>query len=153
MVIYYNQLILNLRRGVYKYIGDGSSRKVFDLNNGYVIKIAKNKAGIEQNKNEYKISISDNTALFAKVMYASENYEFIIMEKAKKVSNIFYVWNYFGVTNVIDFLSLYKLQRIKYKYDLLLNDLNRASSWGWINGHMVIIDYGYTKKVRQKYYA
>lgn len=153
MVIYYNQIMNSISRGGYKYIGDGSSRKVFDLKNGYVIKVAKNMAGIEQNRMESKISKSDNTGLFAKVKYSSPNYEFIIMKKAKKVDDILWVWSYFGVFDAVEFLNLGELQRIKYKYDLMLNDLNRASSWGIVDGKMVIIDYGYTKKIREKYYA
>lgn len=34
----------------------------------------------------------------------------------------------------------------------MLNDLNRESSWGIIHEKMVIIDYGFTRKVRDRYY-
>lgn len=152
MFISDNQIILNINRGMYKYIGEGSSRKVFDLNNGYVIKIAKNRAGVEQNKMEYYISTSDDTGLFAKVVQASNNYNFIIMRRATRIGDISYVWRYFNVKNKIEFLRLPELQKIKNKYNLLLNDLNRESSWGLINGKIVIIDYGFTRKVRDRYY-
>ena len=55
----FNQIKLNIKRGYYRYIGSGSGRQVFDLENGYVVKVAKNKAGIAQNKSEYKISYID----------------------------------------------------------------------------------------------
>lgn len=42
--------MFNERRMFCKYIGSGSSRNVFDLGNGYVMKVAKNLAGIAQNK-------------------------------------------------------------------------------------------------------
>ena len=48
-----------MRQGNYIYIGSGSSRNVFDLGNGYVMKVAKNIAGIAQNKSEYRISLID----------------------------------------------------------------------------------------------
>lgn len=96
MFISDNQIMFNVKQGMYKYIGEGSSRQVFDLNNGYVIKVAKNKAGIAQNRMEYKISANDDTGLFAKVVQASNNYNFIIMRRAIKVSNISHVWKYFN---------------------------------------------------------
>ena len=61
-----NNILLNISRGYYKYIGEGSSRIVYDLGNRYVLKVAKNLAGIAQNKSEYKISSYDETNLFAK---------------------------------------------------------------------------------------
>lgn len=48
----FNQIMLNIKRGYYKYIGSGSSRDVFDLGNGYVIKVAKIEPGLR------KISLS-----------------------------------------------------------------------------------------------
>lgn len=70
MLISYNSIMFNVKRGAYKYLGEGSSRKVFDLNNGYVVKIAKNMAGVEQNRIEYMISEDDNSNLLAKVVQA-----------------------------------------------------------------------------------
>ena len=48
MVIKFNEIKLNITRGYYRYIGSGSGRQVFDLENGYVIKMAKNR-GVSQN--------------------------------------------------------------------------------------------------------
>jgi hypothetical protein len=36
-----------------KVIGSGRTRVVYDLGNGYVLKVAKNKAGVSSNKNEF----------------------------------------------------------------------------------------------------
>ncbi len=152
MSISYNEIISNIRQGKYKYIGEGSSRKVFDLNNGYVVKIAKNMAGIEQNKVEYIISNYDRSHLFAKVVQASSNYNFIIMRKARKINSIMDVCNYFNVSNKFKFFSLPQIRELKNKYDLILNDLTRESSWGIINGQVVIINYGYTYEIKKKYY-
>ena len=147
-----NKIMYNLQRGKYKYIGAGSSREVFDLSNGYVIKVAKNKAGIEQNKVEYKISNDDNFDIFAKVIYAISNYKYLIMKKAKKVKSINYVWRYFDVYDRDDFYNLYVIRSVKHKYNLVLNDLARVSSWGIIDGKLQIIDYGFTKEVKERYY-
>ena len=71
MLISYNSIMLNVERGTCKYLGEGSSRKVYDLNNGHVVKIAKNMAGVEQNRMEYKISEEDNSEILARVVQAS----------------------------------------------------------------------------------
>ena len=140
-------------RGVYEYLGEGSSRKVYDLNNGYVIKIAKNRAGVEQNKSEYSIYIRDNMDLFASIIQASEDYGFIVMRKGIKIKNISRVWKYFNVNNAQEFSEVYEIRKIKNKYNLLMADINKKSSWGIVDGKMKLIDYGYTKRVKEKYYA
>lgn len=152
MDMLYNRIIFNIRSGAYSYIGSGSCRSVYDMHNGYVVKVAKNMAGVEQNRVEYTISMEDNTNLFAKVLFAAKDYSYIIMKKAKKVSSMLYVRLYFSVTSERDFLNLYALQKIKNKYNLILDDLNRESSWGIIDKKVVIIDYGFTKRVKERYY-
>ena len=153
MGIAFNQIKLNIKRGYYRYIGSGSGRKVFDLENGYVVKVAKNKAGIAQNKSEYKISSIDNSDLFAKVTQASNDFELLIMQKADNIYNISYVWKYFNVTSKRQLFKSKELQNIKRRYDLLLGDFARRSSWGMINGRPVIIDYGFTRDVSERYYC
>jgi len=152
MINIFDEIMLNIMRGYYRYIGSGSSRDVFDLGNGYVIKAAKNKAGIAQNKYEYKISLYDNSELLAKVIQVSTDFRFLIMQKADKINNISYVWKYFNVTNKKELFNLEELQNIKKNYNLLLGDFARKSNWGIINGRPVIIDYGFTRGVRNKYY-
>jgi hypothetical protein len=152
MTSVFNQIMLNIQKGYYRYIGSGSCRDVFDLSNGYVIKIAKNKAGIAQNKNEYKISCCDKSDLFAKVIQVSEDFSYLIMEKAKQVNNILDICNYFKVSNKNELRNLEKMQNIRRSYDLLLGDFERKNNWGLIKGKPVIIDYGFTNEVRLKYY-
>ena len=142
-----------IKQEMYKYIGSGSSRKVFDLGNGYVVKVAKNSAGVAQNKMEYKISLMDNSNLFAKVLQVSKNFHALIMEKADKIDDFSSVCNYFKVENILQVLTLKELQNLYFKYNLLLNDLRRTSSWGIINERPVIIDYGFTTEIREKYYS
>ena len=152
MVIAFNQIMVNIKRGYYRYIGSGSGRKVFDLGNGYVAKMAKNQAGIAQNKSEYKISANDNSDLFAKVIETSDDFRLLIMQKADKINNISYVWKYFNVTSKRELINLKELQNIKRNYNLLLDDIGRKSSWGMIDGRPVIIDYGFTREVMERYY-
>jgi len=152
MVNAFNEIMLNITRGYYRYIGSGSGRQVFDLGNGYVIKVAKNRAGIAQNKSEYKISSNDHSDLFAKVIQASNDHSLLIMQKANKINNILYVFRYFNVTSKRELLNSKELQNIKSNYNLVLSDFDRTSSWGMINGRPVIIDYGFTRDVVERYY-
>ena len=138
---------------VYRYIGSGSGRKVFDLGNGYVIKVAKNIAGIAQNKVEYQISFNNNSNLFARVIEVSGDFKFLIMKKADIINDFSYVLEYFNVSNSQEFIRLKGLQTIRWKYNLLLSDLCKKSSWGIIDGIPVIIDYGFTKQVHRRYYS
>ena len=152
MVIEFNQIKLNIKRGYYRYIGSGSGREVFDMENGYVIKVAKNKAGVAQNKAEYKISFNDNSDLFAKAIEISNDYNLLIMEKADPINNILVIWKYFNVRSKRELFNSKELQNIKREYNLLLGDFARKSSWGMINGRPVIIDYGFTREVKNRYY-
>lgn len=152
MGIDFNQIMFNITQGYYRYIGSGSGRQVFDLGNGYVIKMAKNEAGIAQNKSECEISYNDHSNLFAKVIQASDDFSLLIMQKAHKINHISYVWEYFNVKNKKELFNSEELQQIKRRYNLLLGDFSRVSSWGMINGRPVIVDYGFTRKVVEKYY-
>ena len=152
MVSSFSQIKFNLRRGHYRHIGSGSSRDVFDLDNGHVIKVAKSRAGIAQNESEYNISYHDNSGLFAKVIEVSNNFKFLIMEKAGKVYYISDVLEYFKVRSKRQLLNLIEIQEIKRNYNLLLGDFARTSSWGIIDGRPVIIDYGFTREVKERYY-
>ena len=74
------------------------------------------------------------------------------MEKADKINDISYVWDYFNVSNKRELFNIDELQKIKKDYNLILGDFGKKSSWGTINGRPVIIDYGFTINVRNKYY-
>lgn len=147
-----NNILLNINRGYYRYIGEGSSRIVYDMGNRYVLKIAKNSAGIAQNKSEYNISSVDSSNLFARVAWVYDDYKFLVMEKAAEVYSMNYIFDYFGVDNKKQFGKLYEIRKIMRKYNLLLGDLLRKSSWGILRGKPVIVDYGFTNEVRKKYY-
>ncbi|MBB6714565.1 hypothetical protein [Clostridium gasigenes] len=144
--------MLGMKQMVYRYIGSGSGRKVFDLGNGYVIKVAKNIAGIAQNHVEYQISFNDNSNLFAEVIEVSGDFKFLIMKKADTINSFSHVLKYFNVSNSREFIRLKGIQTIQWKYNLLLADLCKKSSWGIIDGIPVIIDYGFTKQVQRRYY-
>lgn len=74
------------------------------------------------------------------------------MQKADKINSITDILYYFNVRSIDELFSLREFQNIVYRYNLLVNDLCRTSSWGIVNGEPVIIDYGFTREVSARYY-
>ncbi len=146
-------IILNIRKRNYQYLGSGSGRRVFDLGNGYVVKVAKNRKGVAQNEAEHHISLSDHSGIFAKIIQVSEDYRFLIMEKAVRIRNFSEVRKYFNVKSNRELFQLEEIGSVFHNHNLLLGDLYRTSNWGLINNHPVIIDYGFTRSVKRKYYS
>lgn len=149
---YFRQISRNISKGYYRYIGKGSGRIVYDLGNGQVVKYAKNIKGIAQNIEEYSIALLDDSGLFAKVLKVSDDYRYLIMDKADRVKDISFVWKYFHVRSNKELYQVRKIREIAEKYNLLISDLGRAVNWGQINGKPMIIDYGFTRQVRSRYY-
>ena len=134
----------NFRRGMYRYIGSGSSRRVFDLRNGFVVKVAMNRGGFSQNQVEYNVYHQEHSDLFAPILAISEDAKFLIMKKGKKLKNLRQVLRYFGVNNMRQLVSNPYFIRIREEYGLCKGDLVRRSSWGLIDHVPVLIDYGFT---------
>ena len=148
----FNKLIKSIRNGEYKLIGSGSCRKVYDLNNGYVIKVAKDIRGIYQNQAESRIYLSRKSDFFADVITISEDNKCLIMSKARIIKNIQTVYKYYKVKNIN---ALVKLENFKIdisNFKLSKGDLRRPSSWGFKGDVPVLIDYGLTNSIFKKYY-
>ena len=148
----FKKISLEIRKRTYKCLGVGSGRVVFDLEDGNVVKVAKNKRGIAQNEAEYKIALENDSLLLAKIFGASEKYTFLIMEKAKKIHDISKVWEYFHVKSNMELYRIKELQDICKKNNLEIKDFGRAVNWGQITETPIIIDYGFTQQVRRRYY-
>jgi hypothetical protein len=74
------------------------------------------------------------------------------MEKAEKLLLFSEVLNYFKVKSNTELFKLKEFRQITKEYGLLEPDLLRTKNWGTINGRPVIIDYGFTLRVRNFYY-
>jgi len=149
----FKELIVGIKSGKYKLLGVGSSRKVYDLNDGYVIKVAKDVRGIYQNQAENKIYLLRKSNFFAQVVAVSEDSRCLIMPKANKIKSIDTVCKYY---NVRSFKSLTMLDHFNDDINdnnLSRNDLIRPSSWGFIDDVPIIIDYGLTHSIFKKYYG
>jgi hypothetical protein len=150
---YFRRIASNINKGGYRYIGKGSGRVVFDLGNGKVVKAAKNIKGIAQNIEEFRIAMVDDSGLFARVWDVSEDYRYLIMDKAERIRDISHVWDYFDVNNNDGLFHVMKLQMVSEKYNLLIHDFGRVVNWGLIGGRPMIIDYGFTRQVRRRFYT
>jgi hypothetical protein len=140
MTVDFDEIMLNLRRRAYRQIGSGSGRNVYDIGDGYVAKVARNRKGLAQNEAEYEISVADESGLFANIIDATPNLRITIMEKAVPLHSFSTVWRYFGVRSTLA------------RHSLIFPDLCRAQNWGVVNGRPVIIDYGFTTSVNRRYY-
>lgn len=150
--INFDLIVLNIRKGNYKCIGSGSGRRVYDLENGYVIKVAKNRKGIAQNEAEYEIALENRSNIFARITHVSEDFMLLIMEKAERIYQFSYVLNYFNVRGNRELFQIDEFRSILNRYNLLPIDLCTRVNWGIINNCPVIIDYGFTRHVKRKYY-
>lgn len=151
-MIDWHKLSTNLKKHHYKRLGKGSGRVVYDLEDGTVVKVAKNMRGMAQNKVESNIYKIHPAPIFAQIINVSDNHKYLIMVKAEKVRSIKQVWRYFHVHSVRQFSKLEEISEICHKHDLLLGDLCTAHNWGFIDEKPVIVDYGFTEAVRRKYY-
>jgi hypothetical protein len=136
----------------YPVIGYGTGRIVYDAENSYVIKVARNDKGIAQNKAEQRIASLDQNSVFAKIIAVSDDSKYLIMEKAEKINSISEVWKHYQVRNNRELFQLEQFRGMMSTYGLLYADLYRKDSWGLIEGRPVIIDYGFTKETRKYYF-
>lgn len=148
----FKDIIENLKAGEYKLIGSGSSRKVYDLNDGTIIKVAKDIRGIYQNQTENEIYLSRKSNFFAEISAISEDNTCLIMSKARKIKNIQTVYRYYKVRNFKGLSMRDHLNEDINNNKLGKGDLTRASSWGFVGDVPVLIDYGLTHGIFQRFY-
>lgn len=73
---------LEYARKFFNEIGEGSSRQVFELPSGKVLKVALNPAGIDQNRVEVQTSTNPSlTPIMAKIFVWDKGYEWLIVER------------------------------------------------------------------------
>ena len=110
------------------------------------------KRGKLKNQVEHQIALDDRSNIFAKIIQISEDHKWLIMERADKIKSMSQVWEYFNVKNNRELFKIAELKDITFKYDLLVADLYRPTNWGKVDDRFVIIDYGFNRKVKKKFY-
>jgi serine/threonine protein kinase len=164
-------------------IASDSGRAVYNVDNQKILKLAKNPKGQAQNESEVNIStdIYSDDIVTEVFQYDENNYDWIISEKAKKVSPKRIV----ELTGIPDLHSLdiylrnfqiggfripedikenldnnewvQRLLELVGNFNLDVGDFGRPSSFGEVNRNgqpeIVITDYGLTHEVYQTHYA
>lgn len=154
------------KQQIMKYIGKGSSRKVYDMGNGTVKKIAYNRWGISQNMTE--IDTGRLNPLCPEPIDWSDDYQCITVPKAEKASTkdfkrtfgvgvrkfgkivrqiACYLQGNANFPDIEDDSPFHEITDLLGTFDLACGDLERPSSWGVIDGNLMCIDSGATKSL------
>jgi hypothetical protein len=125
-----------------KIIGEGARRIVYDLGDGYVLKVAKSKYGIKSNKREV-ITFNSSSArvkkLLGEITYYENKYHWVTMKKyTRKIPHLKKYKR-----------KLYRLRRKFRKYGIYPYEVvSRNGKPNYQNlrlkkdGRIVVIDYG-----------
>lgn len=176
----YNQRLVYCRLKL-KKLGAGSSREVFDLDDNWVLKLAKNDKGLGQNRMESDYGLIDMFKFLPNIKDSDDEDRWIIVEKCEKITPK----EFESLTNINFKLFskfLYEFERVDRKYtqkkysediiphiededdfifrirdllgstDLLPGDFEKISSFGKHKGKIKVIDWGFTKDVHKTYY-
>lgn len=163
-------------------IGMGSSRVVFDIGDGKVLKLARNEKGKAQNEAESDYYLTSSPYIPDVFEHDDENYLWIISEKASKITK-----KEFEKLTGISFEKFVNGINTQYKkingkqffgkelskeemdelweidfcrdmfdligsFDLLPGDMGRINSWGKIKDKAVLVDAGFTQSVHKQHY-
>jgi hypothetical protein len=137
----------------YKFLGEGISRKVYAINDDYVIKIAKGYDGVYQNRIENHVFTKANEAqkkyLCPIVWFHPER---LIMRRAIPLTSN-------SKNQFIDLKTIRPekeaqsdLKKMANTFLLYYEDIISISSWGVYKKENVLIDYGCTESIGDFYY-
>jgi hypothetical protein len=155
-------------------LGEGSSRTIFRLSESLVLKCAHNKAGIAQCQSEMlpsmqcwcvnRVLVADPTGKWIIVRWTEsineERFEELVGIDFQQFGKaIFYSGNNERHDNIprnyatiIDHPFYKCLMKLVMNNQLQIGDICKASSFGELDGKVVLRDYGLTKQVFERYY-
>jgi hypothetical protein len=136
------------------FLGEGIARKVYAINDDYVIKVAKGLDGYYQNQVEYYVYKNvDKYLLTFLCPIVAFTPRIVIMRRAKPLSK-------YKQRSKINFNNIRKekdagdaLSYLSDRYYLYYNDIVCSTSWGKLNDTNVLIDYGCTNEYGDRYYS
>jgi hypothetical protein len=137
----------------YKYLGEGISREVYAINEDFVVKVAKGKEGIYQNRVEHHVYIHvDKNLLKYLCPIVWFQPDKLIMRRAIPLSK--YNKNQFIDINSIrpEKDLIVDLKQLANSFLLFYEDIISTSSWGIYKNERVLIDYGCTEQIGDIYY-
>jgi hypothetical protein len=142
----------------YTYLGEGTSRQIFQISDEFIVKIPLNQIGVLQNNAEGSIFTNMlNTiyeCLLAPCTLVKET-NLLFMKKAMAIpANIHITISEYLKLNFphISYPERSLIRDFIYKAHLHLDDIYSNDSWGIINNKIFIIDYGCTSNIFQNYY-
>lgn len=155
------------------YVGMGSSRIVFKVNDESALKIALNEKGKEQNKAE-KNTCGAHPELVSQVISAASDGSWILSqfaepmtkEEFKKLTGIKWGEFYFGIKYLSTQNPSLELHYNSVKENhffktiveainacgYIASDIIKLDSWGILNNRPIIIDSGFTRAVYEAFY-
>lgn len=140
-------------RNTYTFLGEGISRKVYAINDDYVLKVAKGYEGIYQNNVENYIynNVDEHFKKYlCPILFFQPKR--LIMKRAiplsKKTKK-----KYLNLNSVRpEQNASIELKKFTKRFLLFYDDIECVSSWGEINGLNYLIDYGCTNTLGDFYY-
>ena len=140
-------------RKKFVYLGQGISRKVYAINDDYVIKLAKGHEGLYQNKVEYYIftHASNNLKKYlCPIIWFKPR--MIVMKRAVPLSELTNNKNIDLKTIRTEKKAFEELTELYERFFLLYEDIISTSSWGILNEEKVLVDYGCTNDLGDLFY-
>jgi len=129
----------------YKFLGEGICRKVYSINEDYVVKVAKVDDGEYQNRVEnyvYTHASKNLIKYLCPIVWFQPDR--IIMRRAIPLSSLIKD-KYINLRTIRPEKESYDdLNKLTNNFILLAEDISSTSSWGIYNNENVLIDYGCT---------
>jgi len=153
----YNKERIRGALGASSLLGKGSSRSVYSLEIGIVVKVANNNAGYSQNEAEviiYKSGLFNS--IVNEILWYSEDFEYIITWECELFQSLFDMLDTLEIEDMRDILD--KMPKIKELNKFIgLPTTTETITWSNLgintDGSLVLIDYGFTSKIRDQYYS
>ena len=138
----------------YTFLGEGISRKVYSINEDYVIKVAKVDDGSYQNRVEnhvYTHATKNLLKYLCPIVWFEPDK--IIMRRAIPLSS-FIKEKYIDLKTIRPEKEAYDdLSKLTKNFILYSEDIISTSSWGILNNENVLIDYGCTTNLGDVFYT
>lgn len=153
-----------------RFIGEGSARSVYLLSSRFVLKAARNHAGLGQNEAEIDVFTNPKTKpIIAKIASFDPHYKWLVSELVRPLDEAgFYQLTSVRFESFIEEIdkaldnddNTSKNKMVTATVDtinqnsLMVADLDHVGHWGKTNdGRVVLLDYGFTRDVMQKHYS
>ena len=138
----------------FEFLGQGIARRVYSIDNQYVVKVAKGMDGYYQNSIEnhvYEHADSNLLNYLCPIVFFKPR--MIIMKKAIPLSRFMY-YNDISMDNILGRKNTFNdLKSMSKKFHLYFHDFVQPSSWGILNNKCVLVDYGCPSKHGVDYYT